>query len=308
MLKVSKRLMLIDEILKDLESIRDTVASEHRYAVEKNIEFFRASKSIFSYIKWLFLQAPKIDSSRLLELIDLPLPRWSNEMHKELIHVQKTKFPLLIRPLVQRLYSHILKRGSLSILIDLGCGGMEVERQVIVKLEKIKNLGKVIFVGVDKDPISRKLAKQNLEELGLLIEVFEVNKLDSDKLVEIFNLSIKKYVIILCENDVFNLNQQFKFKDFDILYHSLFMHHINMKEREYIDEIAKKIANKTIEYDGYKSWFSFLPESILSWNAPALLNGSIFSNLRYPTKKVLKSINIKKLIRFHKVGKYLVEK
>ena len=45
------RLQQINEILKDLYELKES-NFENQYAVEENIKFFKAIKSVPSYIKW----------------------------------------------------------------------------------------------------------------------------------------------------------------------------------------------------------------------------------------------------------------
>ena len=63
------RVAQINEILKDLEDLKKR-GFENTYAVDENIKFFEALKSLLKYIKWLIKEMPKIDGSRLLELSD----------------------------------------------------------------------------------------------------------------------------------------------------------------------------------------------------------------------------------------------
>ena len=76
-----------------------------------------------------------MDKTKLLELTDFPFSHWDKEMHRKLIEMEKKDFPGLVKPLVDGVVNLILgKNRSRFIGVSLGCGGMEVERQIIKKL------------------------------------------------------------------------------------------------------------------------------------------------------------------------------
>lgn len=83
----NNRKKIIEEVLNDLESLKND-PSLNQYAIDENIAFFDATKSIFRYIWWLITRAPKIDGEKLLEINDL-LPKWDLAMHRKLIEVEK---------------------------------------------------------------------------------------------------------------------------------------------------------------------------------------------------------------------------
>jgi hypothetical protein len=173
----------IDEILKELNSLRDKSVQSSWYAVEENIAFFQAVKTIFGYIRWLTTRAGKI------------------------------------------------------------------------------------------------------------------NKKDSNK-----------FHVILCKNDIFRLDNFFPRKSFDIIFHSLFKYHLNDMEKIRIDAIAQRLAKYMLEYDGYRSKLTLIPQTITAWNYPVFLNASILSNLTFSTKKELKTAAIKNSqLRFYKTGTYLLK-
>ena len=117
-----------------------------------------------------------------------------------------------------------------------------------------------------------------------------------------------KYTVILCKNDIFKLDRDFSPQMFDLVFNSLFRHHLNAVEKDKIAVISKKIAKKVMEYDGYRNWPAFIPQSIVGWKFPIFLNAVIFSNLRYSEKN---EIEITKedwrISFFRKIGFYLRE-
>ncbi len=66
MTKIKDRKQLLGEIIRDLEDLKKR-GFENQYAIDENIKFFEAIKSLPKYIKWLIKEMPKID--------DLSLPR-----------------------------------------------------------------------------------------------------------------------------------------------------------------------------------------------------------------------------------------
>ena len=85
----SSRKEIIIHILKDLEDLRSSSSFHNTYALEENIAFFEAIRSIRTYIVWLIKRAPKLEREKLLELTDFPFPRWDREMHRKLVEMEK---------------------------------------------------------------------------------------------------------------------------------------------------------------------------------------------------------------------------
>lgn len=54
---------IIDEVLKDLELLKNK-PDFNQYAINENIVFFEATKSIFEYIWWLITRVPKVDGEK----------------------------------------------------------------------------------------------------------------------------------------------------------------------------------------------------------------------------------------------------
>lgn len=66
--KMQTRLDQIESILNDLKTIRkDPIYKDRQYAIDdENIDFFKSTKSVFSYVRWLVKVAKKLDSTKLL--------------------------------------------------------------------------------------------------------------------------------------------------------------------------------------------------------------------------------------------------
>jgi hypothetical protein len=292
----------IDLIIKDLESLQGSEKYDS-YAISENIVFFRAARSVLSFLKWALFRAPRIDGQRIVELTDLPFRRWDREMHERLIATQKKDFPGLIKPLVQAIVDYVKAERRPLILANLGSGGMEVERQVIKLLQQDDWAIPVVFCGIDKSPITHDMAKQNLRELAG-VSFHEIDELTPAGLDQIRgNKAV--YRVVLARNDIFELDETLPNQYLDLVYHSLFRHHLTEKQSQGLDLILKKVSKRIFEYDGVRSWLFFIPQTLEAWQYPAFLNGSLFSNLRYKTKRELRRGLGEWSIAFSRIGTYL---
>lgn len=306
---MKKRRIEIGRILEKLREFEnDSRYGGRLYAIEENIRFAEAMKSLSRYIWWLLTRVPKIDGSKLLELTDFPVEEWDVRMHKRLVEMERKDRPGLVKPLVKKIVEFILKENKSLTLANLGAGGMEVDRQVISELIDKKYDKPIIFIGVDKSPITNKIAKENLNSLGRGIEIFDIENLTKDRLGEIKKTN-KGIAVVLCKNDIFNLGVEFPPKYFDLVYSSLFKHHLTEADKERLDKIIKNISKKSLEYDGYKNWLVVPLQTLVGWNYLLFLNAEIFSNLRFKEKKILMSSSRNKgKIWFYKgTGFYLLE-
>ncbi len=304
------RKVLIDHILKDLSRLRGNPSFLNQYAIEENIAFFEAIKSVPRYLWWLITRAPRIDRARLLELTDLPFPRWDREMHLKLIEVESRDFPGLVAPLVNRLSELIFEKDIKPfVAMNLGCGGMEAERQVIRKLLEKKFERQAIFIGIDVSPVAREIATENLREVEPFIDIHHIEKLNQNLLDELMRNEKNRHIVILAKNDIFELPQLFSQGSFDVIYHTFFKHHLNHEQKIKIDSIVTALARRGLEYDGYKSWPVIIPQTLTGWSHPVFLNAELFSNFRFFTRNeiVEKNNQKKKLSFFNRIGTYLLE-
>lgn len=308
-LLAADRKTVLAHILTDLESMK-TNGFLNQYAIDELIHFFHAIQSWPKYLFWLFGRARTLDRARLLELTDLPFPRWDREMHLKLMEVESRDFPGLITPLVDRVVDAILQKGSDPfVTANLGCGGMEVERQILKRLHAKKHSGQVVFIGFDISATVHEIAKDNLRNVESDIVIHEVASLDSEKLVGILAQEKKRHVVILAKNDIFALPNHFKPGAFDVMYHTLFKHHLTAQQKENIDSVIEQLTRFGIEYDGYKSWPHILiPHTLTAWKYPAYFNGTIFSDFRYFTKQELRQQSrVGWSLKIFPVGTYLKE-
>jgi hypothetical protein len=280
----------IRAILDDLAYLRAGVASDDlQYGIDENIAFFESLRSPLSYLGWLLNRAPRIDGRRLLELADLPLPRWQEELHSRLIEMEERNFPGIIAPLRNAIVDFILREHP-RIVMDLGSGGMEVERQIIDRLIRAEYEQDICFIGVDHSDAARVIAKRNLAKLpSESVHVSEELQLSRKGIDEIFLSSSRQYQIVLCDNDIHGLPDVFLAQSVDLIFHSKLRHHLSDEKKRDIDNVTAQVGRLIIEYDNYRSWPFLAVVSLAVWRYPVMLNGAVFSRLRDPSKKKLMS-------------------
>ena len=275
----------INEVLKYLRSIEKTTANQ--YALQENIIFFEKIRNFFSYFKWLFFIAPKIDSSRLWELSDFEnSSQWEEALQRELIMMEKKKFPGLITPLRDWMVKFIISNNP-TILMDLGSGGMEIELQIIKELKNKNYSRKLIFVGVDRSNVARKIAIENLSEITSEIEIREIDHMDKNMLQRIKSENRQRHLVIICKNDIFNLQNDFGKDEVSIIFYSKFKHHLEEKVKPSFEKIVADVAPIIVEFDDYHGQPHFISQSMGTWSFPVLMNGAIFSRFRDKTKRQL---------------------
>ena len=306
----SVRRQQIEKALAQLERFKaDPAYADKRYALDANSVFLRAARSWLSYLWWLFMVAPKLDGSRLLELTDFPVEEWDVAMHDRLIALQKRKRPGLIAPLVGAIAEYLQKESRDVVMANLGAGGMEVDRQVASWALQTGYPHALTIVAVDKSPVTRRLAEKNLRELADQVEIVETNDLTQAELERLRKNAQKKVLIVMCTNDIFALDKTFQPGYFDLVYHSLFRHHLNPAEREKLDATISVLAKSHLEFDGYKNWAVVIPQTVVGWNYPHFLNGEFISNLRFEQKRnIAARASLKGSHRFYgQTGFYLLK-
>lgn len=308
---MSNRIAKIKNVLQDLDLLNKG-PFENKYAVQENIVFFQSLKSVFSYYKWALTRAPYIDGEKVEEINDI-LPKWDHEMHRKLVELESRKFPGLLSPLMRAIVRFILNNITNKewiIVANLGCGGMETERQVIKAISKGDETKKVVFIGIDRSQDAHSIAKKNLKRLGLLVSIYDVEKLDNQILEKLLSNERGRCVVVLCKNNIFDLRREFPQNTFDLVFHTLFKHHLNKEDKRKLDSVCVHLSKHVLEYDGYKSWpLILIPHTITGWAAPVFLNATIFSDLRYATKKQLrKNADDQWTLSFFKIGTYLRQK
>lgn len=299
------RLEQIERLLLGLSKL--SPSADVRYAVEENIAFFSAVRSVWSYIRWLFQRSGKIDGDRLLEINEL-LPGLDEEMHTRLTKAGRRKFPGLLRPITNRLTNNIIASKEARVrVIDIGSGGMEIERQVMQNLFDKNYPSTVTFVGIDVSADALSRAATNIAELGSSISVAFVEQLDQDTLERIEHSTQAQFLILLCRVDINDALKMCPRGYFSFAFTSLFLHHIPRVARTQILQQVGTLARDVIHYDGYRSPMNLIPQSIVAWRHPVFLNAAVFSNLRYMKKDELKRFHAGSLVTFYAHGRYVSE-
>ena len=288
------RTQQIKEILKDLEALKKH-GFENMYALDENIKFFEAMRSPFKYIKWLVTEKSKIDGSRLLELSDFPLRhnRWEDILQRELLEIEQWKFPdnlARFRKSMLGLLQH-LKSDKRLVLINLGCGPMELERQIVKNYLTNNNQQKIVFVGIDMSDASLGLAEENIKSISIPLE--KVSLLNSTILAELNSKhSNDQFYAVLFKGDAMKGDQYLKNGEIDILFYTKFRHHLTNSQRTDFDKMALSSSDHIIEDDLLNNLFMFTVPLIgrSQWKHPVLLNGGMFSALRCPTRKEVQQL------------------
>jgi len=273
----------VETYLKEPEVIQKV----SRESVLENEIFFHSARNPLSYVLWLLKRATRINPSTLLELSDLPnSEQWGSLMYERLIPVQRKKIPGLIEPIVGNMTEFILKKNSDTVILGLGAGPMEIERQVIGRLKKNAHKNKVKFVGCDISSKASEFARKNL-----------------------FDSLDEQYSVEFIKGDVLSFPQEIFDVKCDLVYHSLFRHHLSDEKKHVLDETVEKLHTHVLEYDGYRSVPNLIPQSIMAWGNPIFLNAAIFSNLRFIPKSSVISRADKLGVKasLYNIGNYLLE-
>jgi hypothetical protein len=295
-LMVTKRAKEIQEIISDLELLK--LDPKYREAAEINIGFFKAARSVFSFIHWLVAVAPKLRNKReiLLELGDLPLEKWQRRGYKGLASMERHRFAgIMSTGFVRELSQVILKVGEIKnnnepvVVLDLGFGSGYLGRQVFEKLPDVP----LVYIGVDVIPVNLELAKMVFRPLHKAGEiVFKEVSMVSDEIIDTLcrqaSVAVKK-VVAVCLGDIFELDKYISPGKVDIMCHSRVLHHIRPVDRARLVDICRRLSPITVEMDDrYGFWFKFWA-IIGTWaiSNPTLMNGAILSCLRDPSKEEL---------------------
>jgi hypothetical protein len=282
---MTRRSQIIEEVLADLERLKNDKPQDLdlQYAVQENIRFFEAAKHPFSFLRWQLFVAPNIDASRLLELADLSLPKWETVLYEGLRRMERKKFPGLLTPLVRTLVS---MPGI--VYLDVGCGAMETERQVIELLNKRNDTAPRVFVGVDQSPASYDVINETFSEIIDRVEIVKIADRDRESLLAALKPG-SKHRIVFVEADALELEKWLSAQEVDIVYSSRFKHHLPEALKWQMDESLKKVGKFVLEYDDYRTPLSWIQQTLAAWSRPVLLNGALLSRLRQPSKKDLKA-------------------
>ncbi len=288
----------IKEVIADLEALEKR-EPKYKEVAEMNIGFFKAARSIFSFIYWLIFTAPKLrrERERILELADLPIEKWQKLTHERFIRLQRRRFPGILKPFVQELSKVILrvketktKKEPITIL-DLGFGGGELGRQLFNKLPDVP----LIYIGVDNSPAIVEASKQEFKPLDQETKiVFRELPGLKDKIVdslwqEANNHSTTKMAAVWCGN-ILDIDKHLSPGKIDIICHTRTFHHLNSQDKIRFIEMCQRLAPVTVEMDDHNCLFFIFSTILATWVLypdPLCMNGSILSCLRDPLKEEL---------------------
>jgi len=285
-----KRKAQIDEVLKDLYDLKNSGAHQNTYAIDANINFFKAIKTFRGYVAWFFKERLALDGRRLLELSDFQLAdgKWERILQSELLEIEKWKFPDNLRPLrlaVLDAIKTLSDKKDILTVINLGSGAMECERQVIEQLRKQKSTQRILFVGIDSSLASVEAALDNLKDLNLKIIKIPVDSM-ANTIEASSILGSNQYGILIIAGDALALPRYLGGQKADLLFYTKFRHHLSEEAKPVFDNMTMSSAGYIIEEDNLNNLFMFIVPLIIRsrWNHPILLNGAFFSVLRDPTK------------------------
>ena len=293
----TKRSREIQGIISDLESLRHD--PEYREAAEINIQFFKAARSIFSFIHWLTFTAPRLRKKRseLLELGDLPLEKWQRRAYQTLAGVERHSFGRKVsNGFTWELSQTILRvkgikdSGEALVLLDMGFGGGELGRRVVEGLRHVP----LVYIGLDITPANIGVAKEVFRPLYEAGEIVfrEVPTLN-DEVIDALRWEASdtsKKVVTVCLGDIFDLDKHVSPGKIDIICHSRVLHHIKAALRPCLEDICRRLSPITLEMDD-RYCFGFMFWSIVGtwiiYPSVTLLNGAIISWLRDPAEEEL---------------------
>jgi hypothetical protein len=307
--RIETRKREIAEITNDLNSIKHLANFED--ATEINLQFVRACRSRTTFLWWLLTHAARIrkQKDQILELADLPFPKWQKEIHLKFIQTERQKFIDLLRSIRTEILASLDVINSEPVtLLSIGCAGMELERQLIEKLIRSGSSKRIIFIGVELNPTMAEIAPTNLAPLidKSRLQFRTLSILDGTTLDDLKECSISsQYVVALLNANVFTLLEYLPAQTFDIAYHSMMKHHLTPDEKITLDEFLEKIATKVVEYDSLWSFPAVIAASIFTWRRPSFLAATILSQFRGYTKKDLVSQPQGWKCKFNKFGYYL---
>ncbi len=251
-----------------------------------NIEFFRAIRSPFGYLWWLIFRAPKLRRNRtkIVEIIDLPFPKWQKMVLETLSWFEVWMRVLVpIREQIIRELERLKKVKKEPIIVaSIGCGGMELERQIIYKLIRKRFDFPLIFIGVDYSPASLEVTTSKFSNLTArgLVQIKAASHLGNDDLNQLkAEAAFQKLLLVFLKADAFDLKELAE-GSFDLVYHTRLRHHLTLEEGRQLDKLAIHLAPKVVELDDLFSLPTVIMTSLFVWRFPAVMNGAVFSFLK----------------------------
>ncbi len=286
----------IREILADLESLKTD--DKWGQAARLNIDLFRAIRHPPTYLWWLISRAPQLrrDRSLITEIGDLPLPRWQ-KAGLEMLSGFEAMAPEMLRPVKITLLDQLRELETHAtrpvLMLSLGCGGMELERQIIYELIRSRSRVPVTFVGVDYAPIVPEIVAARFGPLLSrgLIRLETSSRVDLDEVGRLKNGEHSgQFRILILNTDAFEL-ARLPADFFDCAYHTRMAHHLTRQEHESLNRLALHLAPRLFEFDDLFSVRTLLLASVFAWRFPAGFGCVVLSYLRDLSRRELLSEN-----------------
>jgi len=284
----------IEEIITDLKSLRSD--SSYRAAVDCNLELFRALRFPISFFWWSVFRIPRLRKRRtqLAELGDLPFPCWQQSILETLSGFE-AEVPLMLTPIREGIVAELERLREVqkkpALLISVGCGGMELERQVMFQLLRARSQAPVVFFGVDSSPAVLDVITAKFRPLVAkkLLRIETASRLSADDLKKFEQkAAAQRFLLVLVSTDVFELSDLPE-DSFNLVYHTRLRHHLTPEESRRLDQLSAHLAPKIMELDDLFSIPQIVLAGVFAWRFPAALGAVIFSYLRDRSKKELLS-------------------
>ena len=285
-----KRMDLINLVIQDLHELRNSCDSNTGYAVDKNIDFFEAAKHLWRYVPWLIREYPKIDKTKIKELADFHLRGglWEENLLKNLVRLEKSRLIDLVGPLREELLKQLRKIAAHEqrplIVANIGCGAMEIERQIIDRLKENSLPAPVVWIGIDNSQASLAMARENLDSYR---NFFNVSHELTPELIQKLKQPSQSHTIQFILGDAISSLSRLSPGTLDIIYYSKFLHHLSDSDKENFKNLLTKMAKHIIEFDDYRGLYLPIMSLLTNWRSPILLNGAVFSALRVPDRTML---------------------
>lgn len=294
---ISPRHLELDEIIADLREL-EAADPEAEYAIQENIAFFEAQRSVVKFAWWLVGRRRRLDVSRMLELSDFALPKWQSKLYEELARASRPEFPGLVRPLVDELIQliemHSGNQGGGIYLASIGCGPMEIERQLFERCRVLGIEQNLWIFGIDSSAMAFDCAAKNLASSGIdLCRQTDLRR--RPKVPGVYFVQI----------DAEHFAHSWDGGNFSLLYHSRLLHHVPKGQRSELESHLRRICDSYIEYDDYQTAASLIGPIITAWRQPVLLNGAVISWTRDRGKVQLRSDYGDSVQFFNPPGAYL---
>ena len=223
----------------------------------------------------------------------MPFPKWQKMVLETLSWFEVWMHGLepIKNQIIQELESLRETRKEPIAVASIGCGGMELERQVIYQLVRKRFKFPLIFIGIDYSPASFEVANakfKNIEAKGLL-QIKTISHLGTEELSALkARAASQRFTVVLLKADAFDL-EVLPQDSLDLVYHTRLRHHLSAAEGRKLDKLTAHLAPKLVELDDLFTIRGTIITSIFAWRFPAVLNGAIFSYLRDCCKKEVTS-------------------